>query len=51
MDEEIKTMAENYQMELDKLKELIGDNEKDSIGMDIKVKKAVDLIVAEAKEA
>ncbi len=51
LDEEIKTMAENYQMELDKLKELIGDNEKESIGMDIKVKKAVDMIVAEAKEA
>ncbi|MCR4716506.1 MAG: trigger factor [Lachnospiraceae bacterium] len=50
-DEELNKMAENYQMELDKLKEIIGDKEKESIMMDICVKKAVDIIVSESKEA
>ena len=43
-DEELKIMAESYQMEIDKLKELIGDNEKDSIKKDIAVKKALELL-------
>jgi trigger factor len=43
-------MASMYQMEADKLKELIGEKEKEQIKADIAVQKAVDLIVAEAKE-
>lgn len=50
-DAEMKKMAEAYQMEEDKLKELMGDREKDSITLDIAVQKAVELIVNEAKEA
>lgn len=49
-DEELKTMAESYQMEIDKLKELIGDNEKDSIKKDIAVKKALELLSDNCKE-
>ncbi len=44
IEEEIKKMAEQYQMEIDKLKELITDTEKKSIAEDICVTKAVDLI-------
>ena len=44
IDEEIKKMAEQYQMEVDKLKELVTDNEKKTIAEDICVTKAVDLI-------
>lgn len=50
-DEEIKKMAETYQMEEDKLKELMGEREKESITLDIAVQKAVELVVEEAKEA
>lgn len=50
-DAEIKKMAETYQMEEDKLKEMIGEREKESISMDIAVQKAVDMIVEAAKEA
>ncbi|MBQ7636009.1 MAG: trigger factor [Lachnospiraceae bacterium] len=44
IEEEIKKMADQYQMEVDKLKELITDAEKKSIAEDICVTKAVDLI-------
>lgn len=48
---EIGKMAAMYQMEADKLAELFGDKEKDQLKSDIAVQKAVDFIVAEAKEA
>jgi trigger factor len=37
-------------MELDKLKELIGEKEKEQIIMDMAVQKAVDLVVEAATE-
>lgn len=43
---EIEKMASMYQMEADKLKEMISDAEKDAMKQDIGVQKAVDLIVA-----
>lgn len=49
-DEEIENMASMYQMEIDKLKELIGDDEKKQIGMDLAVQKAVEFVVKEAVE-
>lgn len=49
-DEELKTMAESYQMEIDKLKELVGDNEKESIKKDIAVKKALEFLSDNCKE-
>ncbi len=47
---EIETMASMYQMEADKLKDLMGDDEKKQISLDVAVQKAVDLVVAEAVE-
>ncbi len=49
-EEEVKTMAEAYQMEADKVKELLGESGKKQVLDDICVKKAVELVVAEAKE-
>lgn len=51
MEKELTEMATMYQMEADKLKELIGEKEKEQVKADIAVQKAVDLVVAEAKEA
>ena len=50
LEKELADMASAYQMEADKLKELIGDKEKEQIKADISVQKAVDLVVAAAKE-
>ncbi len=43
---EIERMAAMYQMETDKLKELVSDSEKDAMKQDIGVQKAVDFIIA-----
>lgn len=50
IDTELENMASMYQMEIDKLKELIGDDEKKQIGMDLAVQKAVEFVVKEAVE-
>ena len=50
IDKELENMASMYQMEIDKLKELIGDDEKKHIGMDLAVQKAVEFVVKEAVE-
>jgi len=50
-DEEISNMASMYQMEADKLKELIGENEKNQIKKDIAVQMAVDFVREAAVEA
>ncbi|MBO5484393.1 MAG: trigger factor [Lachnospiraceae bacterium] len=47
---EMENMASMYQMEADKLKELIGEEEKKQIGMDIAVQKAVEFVVDAAVE-
>ena len=44
-------MAEAYQMEADKVKELLGENGKKQVMQDICVKKAVTFVVDNAKEA
>ena len=49
VDEQIKKMAESYQMEFDKLKEYIGENETKQMKSDLAVQKAVDFIVENAK--
>jgi trigger factor len=51
VEKELTEMATMYQMEADKLKELIGEKEKEQIKADIAVQKAVDFVVAQAKEA
>lgn len=47
---EITKMAEMYGMEADKLKEYMGDAEKESMKKDLAVQKAVDLVVENVKE-
>lgn len=47
---EIKKMADMYQMEVEKLEQLVGEYEADSIKEDIAVQKAVDLVAEAAKE-
>ena len=49
-DKEIENMASMYQMEADKLKELIGDEEKENMKKDLAVQKAADFIVKNAVE-
>ncbi|HAB61702.1 MAG TPA: trigger factor, partial [Lachnospiraceae bacterium] len=51
LDAEIAKMAEMYKMEVDKLKELLGDGEKEQMKMDMAVQKAVDFVVEASKEA
>ena len=50
IDNEIENMANMYQMEVDKIKEMIGDAEKEQIGKDLAVQKAVDFVVKNAVE-
>ncbi|MDR2899802.1 MAG: trigger factor [Clostridiales bacterium] len=50
-EEELKRLAENYGMELDKLKGILRPEDNDGIQMDIKVRKALDLIVEKAVES
>ena len=49
-DAEIEELSKMYQMEADKLKEIMGDAEKDQIKLDISVRKAVELIASKAVE-
>lgn len=49
-EEEAKVMGEAYQMEADKVKELLGENGKKQVMQDICVKKAVEFVVENAKE-
>ena len=50
VDAEIEKMAKNYGMEADKLKEYMGEGEKESMKRDISVTKAVDLVMENVKE-
>lgn len=49
-EEEIKRMAEMYQMEADKVKEVMGENGKKQILEDLAVRKAAEFVVNEAVE-
>ena len=50
IDAELAKMAESYGMELDKLKEYMGDSQKESMKRELAITKAVDLIMENAKE-
>ena len=50
LEEELKKMADAYQMEVDKLKEFMGENEKKQMKEDIAVQEAVTLITEAAVE-
>ncbi len=49
-EEEVKVMAEAYQMEADKVKELLGENGRKQVMQDVCIKKAVAFVVENAKE-
>ena len=48
-EEELKTMADMYKMEVEKLKEVMGDYEKEQIKKDMAVQEAVTLVAESAK--
>ncbi len=50
LDKEIENMASMYQMEVDKLKEVIGEEEKKQISLDLAVQKAVEIVTEAAVE-
>ena len=47
---EIEQMAQAYQMEVEKLKELVGEDEKKAMAEDVAVQKALELVVESAVE-
>lgn len=50
LNEELEKMAQMYQMEADKLNEIMGENEKEQMKKDIAVQEAVTLVAEAAKE-
>lgn len=50
LEEELTKMAEAYQMEVDKIKEFMGENEKNQMKEDIAVQEAITLLVDSAVE-
>jgi trigger factor len=50
IDAEIEKMAANYGMKAEDLKNYMGDSERESISRDLAMTKAVDLVMANAKE-
>lgn len=50
VEEELTKMAEAYQMEVEKLKEFVGENEKKQIKEDLAVQEAITLLVNESVE-
>jgi len=50
VDVEVKKIADQYQMEIDKFKELVGEKEIEAIKMDVCMRKAVEILVNECKE-
>ncbi|MDO4966260.1 MAG: trigger factor [Lachnospiraceae bacterium] len=49
-EKELQKMAENYKMELDKVKATFGDYEKEQIMKDIAMQQAIEFVVSNAKE-
>lgn len=49
-EEEMKVMADAYQIEVDKVKEMMGEKEKKSIMVDIAVRKAIEFVAENAVE-
>lgn len=50
-DKELETMAEVYQMEIDKVRDLMGEREKKNMMQDLAVRKAAEFIAENAKES
>lgn len=51
IEQELKTMGEAYQMESDKVEELLGENGRKQVADDLKVRKAIEFVVENAEEA
>ena len=51
VDAKLEEMSKQYGMELDQLKTLVGDNEKESMKKDLAIEKAIALIMDNVKEA
>lgn len=49
-EEEVKKMGESYQMEPEKVKELLGENGREQVTQDLCIRKAVEFVVENAKE-
>lgn len=49
-DKEVETMAEVYQMDVSKVKEMLGEKEAKNIRLDLAVRKAAEFVVENAKE-
>lgn len=49
IEEELQKMADNYKMEVEKLKEYFKDSQLDKLKNELKIQEAVDFLVAEAK--
>lgn len=50
VENEIENMASMYQMEVDKVKEILGEAQKEQLAQDVAVKKAVEFLVKNAVE-
>ena len=48
---EVKKMADNYKMEPDKLKDLMGEEEVNNMKRDLKMQKAVEFVTENCKES
>ncbi|MBP5597752.1 MAG: trigger factor, partial [Pseudobutyrivibrio sp.] len=51
VDAKLEEMSKQYGMELEQIKTLVGDNEKESMKKDIAIEKAIELIMDNVKEA
>ena len=49
LDAEYKKMAEQYGMEIDQIKQYMGEEDAKTMKLDLAVQKALDLLLAEAK--
>lgn len=49
-EEQLKNMANAYQMDVEKIKEIMGDKEAESVKQDVCSRKALDFLVANCKE-
>ena len=50
IEEEIKQMAESYKKDIDEVKDILGEEGRKQVKEDVCIKKAIDLIVANAVE-
>ena len=46
----MKRMSEIYNRDLDQIKEMLGEEEKNLLAMDLKVQKAIDFVAEQAVE-